>query len=128
VIELRHNTEQKVRVGVLLTKQTKLTDPLNPVSGALLSWYYWKYIIKSDETVINLLSNNWIDIPNCAGCYYLTLTATNTNQLGPLIVYIFDASSLGKPIYMEFEVVSRNFWDAKYNNNLLSIESQAQKG
>lgn len=128
MIELRHNTEQIIRVGVLLTKQSKLTDPLNPIYGALLEWYYWRYIVKADGTVQDILTRTWTDIPNCAGCYFLTLTAADTEMLGPLTLYIYDAGSLGKPIFMEFEIVSKCFWDAKYNDDCLVIESQAQKG
>ena len=115
-------------MGVLLTKQNKLTDPLNPIYGALLSWYFWRYIIKSYGTVVSILNNTWTDIPNCAGCYFLTLTTANTNSLGPLVLYIYDAGSLGRPIFMEFEVISQNMWDSKYSNGQLAIESQAQKG
>lgn len=128
MIELRHNTEQIIRVGVLLTKQSKLTDPLNPIYGALLEWYYWRYIVKADGTVQDILTRTWTDIPNCAGCYFLTLTAADTEMLGPLTLYIYDAGSLGNPIFMEFEIVSKCFWDAKYNDDCLVIESQAQKG
>ena len=105
--ELRHNTEQIIRVGVLLTKQTKLTDPLDPIYGALLSWYYWRYWIKADGTVIDIINHAWSDIPNCAGCYFLTLTAEDTNKLGPATLYIYDAGSLGKPIFMNFEIVAK---------------------
>jgi len=130
VIELRHNTEQIIKVGVLLTKQLKMTDPLDPIYGAQLSWYYWRYLIKSDGTTVDILNHTWSDIPNCAGCYFLTVTETDTNQLGSLIVYIYDAASLGKPIFMEFEVISQNVWDSKYSaNDFLITESQhAQKG
>jgi len=128
MIELRHNTEQVVRVGVLVTKQTKLTDPLDPVYGALLEWYYWRYIVRADGSTWDILTRTWTDIPNCAGCYFLTLTIADTSCLGPLVLYIYDSGSLGKPIFMEFEVVSQYFWDAKYNNDCLIIESQAQKG
>lgn len=107
MIELRHNIEQVVRVGVLLTKQLKMTDPLNPVYGAQLNWYYWRYLAKADGIVIDLVSHAWSDIPNCAGCYYLTLTAGDTDKIGPLTLYIYDASSLGKPIFMNFEVAAK---------------------
>jgi len=128
MIELRQNTEQIIRVGVLLTKQPKLSDPLDPIYGALLEWYYWRYIIKANGFVQDILTRTWIDIPNCTGCYFLTLTAGDTSELGSMVLYIYDAGSLGRPIFMEFEVVSQYFWDAKYNNDCLVIESQAQKG
>lgn len=121
MMELRQSTQQVVRVGVLLTKQLKLTDPLNPIYGAVLSWYYWKYLIKSDGTVINIGTRSWSDIPNCAGCYFLTLTITDTDKLGPLVLYIYDAVSLGKPIYMEFSVIDKNVYDSKYGNSLMKV-------
>lgn len=126
-MELRQGTEQVIRVGVLLTKQTKMTDPLNPIYGALLSWYFWRYIIKADGAVQDIVTRAWTDIPNCAGCYFLILTITDTEHLGPLTLYIYDASSLGKPIFMEFEVINRNSYDAKYNvNNLPVVYSESQ--
>lgn len=128
MIELRHNTQQVLRVGVLLTKQLKLTDPLDPIYGALLSWYYWRYIVKANGDVLDILTHTWADIPNCAGCYFLTLTATDTNTLGPLILYIYDAGSLGKPIFMGCEVVSQNYYDAKYGELKLAVEPFADKG
>lgn len=106
-MELQQGIEQKVRVGVLLAKPTKFSDPRNPVYGALLSWYYWRYIVKADETIIDILAHVWSDVPNCAGCYFLTLTASDTEKLGPLTLYIYDVVSLGKPIFMQFEVVAR---------------------
>lgn len=127
-MEIRQGTQQTVRIGVLLTKQTKLTDPLNPVYGASLSWYYWRYLVKPDGTIVDLIGHPWMDIPNCAGCYYLTLSVTDTDQLGHLVVYIFDAVSLGKPIFQVFHVVTQNVWDAKYDSKLLQVEPFAEKG
>lgn len=130
MIELRHNTQQVLRVGVLLTKQTKLTDPLNPIYGALLSWYFWRYIVKANGVVLDILTRTWADIPNCAGCYFLSLTTTDTNVLGPLVLYIYDAGSMGKPIFMEFNVINKNSYDSKYevNDTLVVVSQHAQKG
>ena len=125
--QLRHETEQKVRVGVLLTKQNKLTDPLNPVYGASLNWYFWRYLVKADETIVDIVNHIWNDIPSCAGLYYLTLTVTDTNKLGPLVLYIFDAESLGTPILMHFEVIRKNLYDSKYGIELLKVEPEAQE-
>lgn len=124
--ELRHETEQTVRVGVLLTKQSKLTDSLNPVYGAQLNWYYWRYVVKADGVVVDIVNHVWSDIPSCAGLYYLTFTMSDTNELGPLVLYIYDAESLGKPILMHFEVIDKNVYDSKYKNKLLKVESEPQ--
>jgi len=119
-MELRLSTQQVIRVGVLLTKQNKLTDPLNPITGAQLSWYYWRYLVKADGTVVDLLEHSWIDIPNCAGCYYLQLSETDTDQLGHLTIYIYDVN-LGKPIFQTFHVINQNEYDSKYSESLLKV-------
>lgn len=124
--ELRHETEQTVRVGVLLTKQTKLTDPLDPVYGAQLSWYFWRYVVKADGVIVDIVNRAWSDIPSCAGLYYLTFTVPDTDKLGPLVLYIYDAESLGKPILMYFEVIKKNVYDAKYGDALLKVETEPQ--
>lgn len=130
MLELRHNTEQIVRVGVLL-EYTRNT-PINPIQGAALNWFWWRYLIKSDGTVIDIISHTWNDIPNCDGLYFLTLTEVDVNQLGFLILYIHDETGLGKPIFMEFNVINKNSYDSKYNVNDLPVvysESQhAQEG
>ena len=127
-MELRQGTQQTVRVGVLLTKQVKLTDPLNPVYGAQLNWYYWRYLVKPNGTVVDLVTRPWIDIPNCAGCYYLTLNESDTDQLGHLTLYIFDSGSLGKPIFETFYIINSNEWDSKYDIKLLQVEQHATTG
>lgn len=120
-MELRQNTQQVVRVGVLLTKQTKMTDPLNPISGAELSWYYWRYLVKPDGAIIDIVGRSWIDIPNCAGCYYLGLSKMDTDLPGHLTLYIFDACSLGRPIFQTFHILNQNEYDSKYGDTLLKV-------
>ncbi len=127
-MELRQGTQQVVRVGVLIAKQGKLTDPLVPVIGAQLGWYFWRYIVIPDGTVIDIVNYAWSDIPNCAGCYYLTLSAIDTAYLGPLTLYLFDGSSLDKPIFETFEVIDRNVWDSKYGGSLMKVEQFALEG
>lgn len=124
--ELRHETRQVVRVGVLLAKQKRFADPLSPIYGAQLSWYYWRYIVKANGAVVDIVNRNWNDIPSCAGLYYLTFTVWDTNKLGPLVLYIHDAISLGKPILMHFEVINKNVYDSKYGNELLKVETEPQ--
>lgn len=124
--ELRYNTEQIVRVGVLLAK-TK-DNPIIPVTGATLNWFWWRYLIKSDGTVIDIINFYWNDIPNCDGCYFLTFPMNVCDKLGSLILYIHDSFSLGKPIFMEFNVITQNEWDSKYGNSLLSVEQDSKLG
>jgi hypothetical protein len=122
--QLRYNTKQVVRVGVFLAKQRKLTDPLTPIVGAQLSQFYWRYVVKANGGVVDVVNRLWKDIPSCSGLYYLTLTAWNTNQLGPLVLYIHDQDLLNEPILMHFEVIDKNVYDSKYGNELLKVETE----
>jgi len=125
-MELRYNTEQIVRVGVFIEDLEYIGQPLYPVYGVNLTWYSWHYAVKADGTIVELCNHTWENIPNCSGCYYLTLTASDTDQLGPLILYFYDVS-LKDPIFMEFSVINPNVWDSKYGDNLMSVDF-AQKG
>lgn len=127
-MEIRQDTQQSIRVGVLLAKRSKMSDPLTPVTGAQLNWYYWTYITKPDGTVINITGYPWIDIPNNAGCYYLQLSETDTDQLGHLMLYIHDASSLDNPVLQTFYIVNQNEFDSKYDKDLLKVEQFAATG
>lgn len=107
---------------MLLGRRLKLTDPWNPVFGAQLNWYYWKYLIKSDGTVVDIATFVWQDIPGCAGCYFLTFPMMSCDKLGSLVLYIFDSTGLENPIFMEFSVMTQNEWDSKYGDKLLRVE------
>ncbi len=124
--ELRHETERKVRIGVLLAHPRRYEEPIDPIWDAELNWFYWRYIVKADGTVIDIVNHEWSMIPNCAGVYFLTLTAEDTNQLGQLTLYIHDAVSLGRPILMHFDVVDKNVYDAKYGFERLKVETEPQ--
>ena len=119
--QLRHGTEQTVRVGVLLEP-----NQIDPVWDAELNWFWWRYLVKADGTVIDIVNHTWSMISSCAGVYFLTFTAADTNKLGALTLYIHDAVSLGKPILMYFEVIDKNVYDAKYGNALLKVETEPQ--
>ena len=128
MIELRYSTAQNLSVGVIQAKKARFNDPNSPVVGALLSWYYWHYLRKADGSVVNIISRSWSNIPNCAGCYQLGLTASDTDVLGPLTVYIFDSVSMQDPILVTAEVVTRNYYDSKCGTSKLSVETSAMKG
>lgn len=127
-MDLQYETEQIVRVGLLLEPQ-KYGYPIIPIYNATLDWFWWRYLIKADGTVTDILTRTWTDVPSCSGIYFLTLMAYDTDQLGPLEIYIHDSVSLGKPIFMRFNVISPNAWEFKFGNQLAVIDSQhAQKG
>lgn len=122
--ELRHNTEQIISVGVLFKG-----NPHKPVSGIILNDFQWTYLIKADKTSHNIEENTWVDVPNCDGVYFLTLTILDVDQLGPLVVYIMDEVGVRYPIFMEFNVINQSEYDSKYTDSLLRVVSEhAQKG
>jgi hypothetical protein len=125
--ELRFNTQQVVRVGILVAKNGSTGYPRIPVTGALLNWYWWRYLVKANEAVVDIVNNTWRDVPQCGGLYFLTLKATDVNVLGPLTLYIYDTASLGKPILQQFMVIGQNLYDSKYGNNTrLKTETEAK--
>ena len=84
--ELRHETEQTIVIGLFLEKQAR-GYPIIPYSGLFLGWCWWKYLIKSNGTVVDISSRIWVDIPSCDGMYFLTLLSSDVNQKGPLTIY-----------------------------------------
>lgn len=114
MIELRQGTQQTIRVGVLQENGV-------PVFEALLDWYWWKYLIKPDGTVVNIVNHGWQDIPGCDGVYYLTLTNLDTNILGHLTILINDGTSLDNPILVDCMVIRKNVYDSKYGSSLLKV-------
>jgi len=124
--ELRHETEQTTCIGVFLEKTDRGCQRI-PYAGLQLDWCYWRYLIKADGTVVDIINRIWSDIPNCAGLYFLTLLSSDVDQKGPLSIYIHDDSFLGKPVMKQFMVVDENMYDAKYGDNaLLKVETEPQ--
>lgn len=123
--ELRHDSEQDVHVGVFLEKNKKGCQRI-PYSGLQLDWCYWRYLIKADGAVVDIVNRTWSGIPNCAGLYFLTLLASDVDQKGPLTIYIHDDGFLGKPVMMSFMIVDKNVYDSKYGNSLLKVETEPQ--
>ena len=124
--ELRYATSnQTVLLGVFLSK-TKGCQRV-PYSGLLLDWCYWRYLIKADGTVVDIINRGWAEVPNCDGLYFLTLLSSDLNQKGVLTIYIHDDAFLGKPVFKQFMVIDENIYDAKYGVKLLRVEPEAQE-
>lgn len=126
--ELRYNTEQTVKVGVIFHRRGRSTDPLIPAYGIKIGDFISRHAIKSDGTVVDLLGRVWSDIAACMGCYSLTFTVSDCNKLGSLVLYLFNGVETEFPIFTEFTVISQNVWDSKYNSKFLRVENFAQKG
>ena len=128
MIELRQNTSRNITVGPILTKITRLSDPLVPIPGALLSQCTMARLIRFDGTSVNVGFRTWYAVPDCAGFYTLPLASSDVNTLGSLYLYVYNQSVWERPVVMEYEVISQNVWDSKYSSRLLRVELEAQKG
>lgn len=124
--ELRHNTGQVVRVGVIFHRRNKVNDPLIPAAGIQLDQFICRYLIKAGGQVVDIVDRPWSDIPQCMGCYNLNLSSINCNKLGSLVLYLFNGVPTEFPIWMEFNVINQNVYDAKYGNALLKVETEPQ--
>ena len=127
-MELRQNTSQSITVGPVLGKITRLADPLIPISNALLSQCTYARLIRNSGTSVSVGARTWYAVPDCAGFYTFPIAPSDVNTLGSLYLCVYNQSTWERPVVMEFEVISQNMWDAKYNNVLLSVEQSAQKG
>ena len=123
--ELRYKTEQIVTVGVLL-KRKRYGYPNVPFADVDIRKFRWGYVEKADGSFSNILSRSWEPIPHCAGVYHLSLSQADTNQRGALTFYLHDDRILGKPIFMQFAVISKNMFDMKYKNTALKVQSGPQ--
>ena len=60
------------------------------------------------------------------GWYYLQLDATDTNTLGPLQLAIHESGAL--PVFMEFMVVTANWFDSMFSTDYLQVDVEQVDG
>lgn len=102
---LRQSTQIKVAVGPMV----QLAD-----GGTLLPSISWAtteaYLVKNDaSSAVDIGTNTWSSHLG-AGLYNVTLTASNTDTLGRLIVVAADTAA--RPARHEFMVVPANVYDS----------------
>lgn len=109
---LKQSTEVIVRLGQFVD----LTDAVTPETGITLGAADQAEVLKgtAGAATVDISGNTWAAITGAGGMYNLTLTASNTDTIGPLSVVVADAS-VCLPVVKEFFVVSEEMYD-----NLLS--------
>jgi len=108
--ELRANTQVKVVIGPALD----IADGLTPVTNLTLSGADEAELMKHDASAVTSISGNTIAaITSMDGYYNVTLTASNLDTKGMLLLAVND-DSLILPIKEEFMVLDEGHYDAKY--------------
>lgn len=114
-IELRQSTAgQEIPLGHFLdssdgdTAETGLTIVNTDIK-------LWKW---GATTLANKNSGGATHI--AGGVYYTVLDATDTDTLGPLIVFVHESGSL--VIKVECAVLTANMWDSKYSTDKLEVD------
>jgi hypothetical protein len=109
--ELRQSTEYNIKIGPFVD----VGDGFTPETGITIDAADEAEILKANTTGTLAIAGTLTAITNCDGWYYLTLSAGDTDELGPLTIVIQDDSAC-LPVFKEFEVVEQNYWDTKYNS------------
>ncbi len=122
--ELKQSTQMKVRIGPFVDA----TDGVTPETAVALGTADQAELLKSNgAATVDISSNTWAAVTGSDGWYDLTLTTTDTNTLGQLLVVVQD-SSICLPVYSSFEVVAANYYDAKYGTGNLNADVMAISG
>lgn len=105
---LKQSTSVIVRVGPFVDA----TDNVTPETGITLGAADEAEVLKAaGAAVVDISSNTWAAITNCNGWYNLTLTASDTDTVGQLVVVIQDLS-VCLPVYCVFQVIEEAIYDA----------------
>jgi len=108
--ELQANTEVKVVIGPFVD----VTDGYTPETGITLGAADEAELMKHDAaSVTDISSNTWAAITSMDGYYNLTLTATDTNTEGMMVIAIQD-DSVCLPVRAEFMVLAQAAYTSKY--------------
>lgn len=107
--ELRQSTAINVKIGPAVN-----STGVTPVTGLTIDAADEAEILKANTTATLAISGTLSAIANCDGWYNMSLTAGDTDELGPLTVVIQDDSAI-LPIFRDYMVVDQTYFDAKYN-------------
>lgn len=99
---LAQNTQVVVRVGPFVDE----VDGVTPQTGVTLSGADEAELLKgtAGAATVDISGRTWAAIASCRGWYNLTLTTTDTNTVGPLIVVVQD-DNVCLPVHARFQVV-----------------------
>lgn len=111
--ELRQSTSIIIKVGVAVN-----STGVTPVTNLTIDAADEAELLKNGTTGTLAIGGTLSAITNCDGWYNLTLSATDTDTLGPLTLAINDDSAI-LPIWQDYMVVSQNYYDNKYGTTPL---------
>lgn len=121
MIELRQSTAgQEVPLGYFVdntdgdTEETTLT-----ISNTDIKIWKW-----GATTLENKNNGGATHISN--GIYYATLDDTDTDTLGPLVIFVHESGAL--TVRLECAVVTANYWDSKYAADNLQVDAVQIEG
>ena len=104
-VDLIKGQAVKVRVGPFVDK----TDGFTPETGVDVATADEAELLKANgAATVSLAAHTWAAVASADGYYDLSLTATDTNTRGDLIVAVND-DSVCLPVCMRFNVTSGAF-------------------
>jgi len=115
MIELRESTaNQEVPLGYFLDK-TNGDDEETTLTINNTDIKIWKW---GATSLVNKNSGGATHMSN--GIYYIVLDATDTNTVGPGVIFVHVAGALA--VRLEFAVLPANVWDSKYGSDKLQVD------
>jgi len=115
MIELRESTaNQEVPLGYFLDS-TNGDDEEGSLTINNTDIKIWKW---GATSLVNKNSGGATHMSN--GIYYIVLDATDTNTVGPGVIFVHVAGALA--VRLEFAVLPANVWDSKYGSDKLQVD------
>jgi hypothetical protein len=112
IIPLRQSTSRVVRVGSFVDA----TDGVTPETGVTLGAADQAEIMKAGGGAsVDIASNTWTAVTGADGWYDLTLSTTDTNTVGDLLIVVQDAS-LCLPVLVRCTVIEEAVYDKLYES------------
>jgi hypothetical protein len=113
---------QSTQVTVAIYDFVDETDGITPIDNINFAAVDDCVAIKAGGTVVDISGNTWADIVDANGMSKVTLTTSNTDTLGPLIVRVRDADGF-LPVTCLFDIVGPNYYDATHTNDEINVYS-----
>lgn len=121
---LRQSTEVIVPVGTFVD----VGDGFTPETGITLGAADEAELLKAaGAATVDISGNTFAAVSGCDGTYHLTLTASNTDTVGPMRVVVQD-DSVCLPVWQDFFVVEEAIFDMLYASGAQMTESYAADG
>jgi hypothetical protein len=121
-VTLRQSTSIDVRIGPFVdvgdgfTPETAIGNTPTNLTGVDEA-----ELLKADgAATVDITSNTWAAVSGCDGWYDLTLTTSDTNTVGELLVVIQD-DSVCLPVYQRFQVVEEAIYDALFASSATGL-------